>query len=501
MPPRFDHAPPGACAEDRLHAATFELVSNRPQASAYRLFSPRGKAAVIATLVVVASFALWSPASAAVVFNVALYAFVLISAAARIAFAAIGIAKRQASPPPAPTFAIMPTFTILLPLFREASSLSRLAAAIGRLDYPTAKLDVKLLLEAEDAETIAAARALGLDAKWDVIVVPKAAPQTKPKACNYGIAAARGALLVIYDAEDDPEPDQLRKAAAAFATAPPEVACLQARLAYYNARENWLTRLFALEYCLWFDAFLPGLQRLDLPIPLGGTSNIFRTEILRAIGGWDPFNVTEDADVGLRLARRGWRTELLDSTTWEEANCRVGNWLRQRSRWIKGYVQTWIVHIRRGDPDSGRPSLRGLIATHLFVGGTVVSALLNPGLSIVATARFFGFVPVGGPDAHASALFGASSALFSGLLLAGLFAQFALFLIAAFRRGLGGLAPWALLAPVYAVLTSIAAWKALLQLFTRPHYWEKTEHMISAFSPEYEQSRLATGDAARHFES
>ena len=204
--------------------------------------------------------------------------------------------------------------TVLLPLFDEADCLPQLATAMAALDYPKDKLDIKLVLEERDAATRAEAARLGLADKFDVIVVPASAPQTKPKACNFALAFARGDLVVIYDAEDQPAPDQLRKAAAAFAAGPPTLACVQARLNYYNADENWLTRLFSLEYALWFDSLLPALQKLRAPIPLGGTSNILRTDVLTAIGGWDPYNVTEDADLGLRMAASGVRDRRTDLT-------------------------------------------------------------------------------------------------------------------------------------------------------------------------------------------
>ena len=178
-------------------------------------------------------------------------------------------------------------------------------------------------------------------------VVPPSHPQTKPKACNFALRFARGEYLVVYDAEDRPEPDQLRKVVATFRRSPPNTACLQCRLNYYNVNENWLTRMFTLDYALWFDQMLPGLERLGMPIPLGGTSNHFRIDVLRELHAWDPFNVTEDADLGIRLGQKGYRVGIVDSTTFEEASCRAGQWMRQRSRWMKGYMQTLLVHTRR----------------------------------------------------------------------------------------------------------------------------------------------------------
>jgi hypothetical protein len=249
----------------------------------------------------------------------------------------------------------LPVYTILVPMYREPEVADKIMAAVTALDYPQDKLDVKLLLEEDDDLTrkkVAAVMA-GMPLCVEVIVcpaVPKGQPKTKPRACNWGLDRARGEYLVIYDAEDRPEPDQLKKAVATFrklkAAGKKRVVCLQAKLNYFNADQNYLTRFFTLEYTNWFDLFLPGLHAFRTPIPLGGTSNHFHTQILRSVGGWDSFNVTEDCDLGIRLARLGYGTEILDSTTWEEANSRAGNWLRQRSRWIKGYLQTHLVHSR-----------------------------------------------------------------------------------------------------------------------------------------------------------
>ena len=453
----------------RLDDAVFALARRHPEASAMHVLS-RGQSRIL--VVIVATFVLAcaaAPIATLTAVNMSLTVFFLAALALRVTLAAASLGRRDDAPPPLDDDAL-PVVTLVLPLFREADGLPGLAAAIARLDYPPDRLDVKLVLEADDAATVAAARRLGLDRRWDFVLVPDSAPKTKPKACNYALAEARGALLVIYDAEDEPEPDQLRKAAAAFAAGDARLACMQARLAFYNARENWLTRLFALEYCLWFDGLLPGLQRLGLPIPLGGTSNIFRTDVLRDVGGWDPFNVTEDADLGLRLARRGWRVEVLDSTTFEEANCRLGNWLRQRSRWIKGYMQTWLVHMREPATLVRNAGVRSLLTTQIFIGGTVLSALIAPPLFVAAA--FGAFVAPLFPESlrHLNLV----------TLIAGNATYAALAVAAPWRRGWGGLAPAALLSPAYWALTSLAAYKALWQLATRPHYWEKTDHMISA---------------------
>ncbi|MFN0025225.1 MAG: glycosyltransferase family 2 protein [Parvularculaceae bacterium] len=255
---------------------------------------------------------------------------------------------------------------------------------------------------------------------------------------------------------------------------------MQARLNFYNADENWLTRLFTLEYCLWFDHLLPALDRLGAPVPLGGTSNIFRTDALIEVGGWDPHNVTEDADLGLRLARRGYRTAVIDATTYEEANCRLPNWLRQRSRWMKGFMQTWLVH-RRGGAAS---NWRAVLSIDLFVGGTVIAALVNPLLWVASAAQW-----TTGASAEVF-LPGPAGVIAAASLAAGNLALILLAAAAPLRRGLGRLSPYSLLMPIYWLMMSAAAYVALFQLLTRPHYWEKTEHGLSKGARERRRSAL-----------
>ncbi len=272
----------------------------------------------------------------------------------------------------------LPVYTVLVPMYKEPDVLPILAAALRKMDYPRSKLDIKLVLEADDFATINAAKELALDSTFEIIRVPPSLPKTKPKACNYALQFARGQYLTIYDAEDKPDSDQFKKALVTFRKMGPNTACVQARLNYFNAEENWLTRMFTLEYSLWFDMFLPALDRLRIPIPLGGTSNHFELEKLRAVGVWDPFNVTEDADLGLRFAAMGYRVGVFNSVTYEEANSQLGNWIRQRSRWIKGHLQTWLVNMRDPVDLYRRVGFRGFCSLQLFIGGGILSALAYP---------------------------------------------------------------------------------------------------------------------------
>jgi cellulose synthase/poly-beta-1,6-N-acetylglucosamine synthase-like glycosyltransferase len=355
-------------------------------------------------------------------------------------------------------------------------------------DYPAELLDIKLVLEADDAETIAAAQAVSRRG-FEIIRVPDHGPRTKPKAANYALQFARGEYLVIYDAEDRPEPDQLLKAVAAFRAGARTLACVQASLNFYNADHGWLTKMFALDYALWFDMLLPGLDRIGMPMPLGGTSNHFRTEVLRDIGGWDAFNVTEDADIGIRLAQLGYRVSMIASTTYEEAPVALGAWLRQRSRWLKGYMQTWLVHMRDPLRLLRRAGLGGFLGFQLFIGGGIVFALVNP----LLWAAFLASLLLGwqAPDTfgHVPGI----SLLANNLLLT------YLAMISPGRRGRSDLAPWGLTVIAYWAMVSIAGYRALAQLVTKPFYWEKTTHGVTpGFS--YEQSeleKLALGERER----
>src|SRR5579859_2202640 len=289
-----------------------------------------------------------------------------------------------------------PSYTILCPLYREVEVVPQFVRAMQNLDYPANKLQILFLTEEDDAATRDAIASLGLPAHFSIITVPAGEPRTKPRACNFGLLRATGDYIVIYDAEDIPDPLQLKKAVLTFSTNGPDLACVQAKLNFYNPEQNLLTRWFTAEYSLWFDLTLPSLQRSGLPLPLGGTSNHFPAETLRVLGAWDPFNVTEDCDLGQRLARFHMRTAVLDSTTYEEANSRFKNWLRQRSRWIKGYMQTYLVYMRRPWQYLQPGRLREFIGLQLIIGGKTAVLLLNP-LMWLLLIVYFTFRPyVGG---------------------------------------------------------------------------------------------------------
>ncbi len=445
-------------------AAAFGLARLRPEMSAHIVIAKGQIAALGLAVALPIAIAVLAPAASwqelTALLSLAFLAGTLFRAALSL------ISPRANIVAPSIPETELPLYTVLVPLFREANMLAPLAQALGRLDYPKDKLDIKFVVEEDDAPTIAAARAIQSQGPFEIVAVPAGHPRTKPRACNYALHFARGAFTVIFDAEDRPEPDQLRKAVQAFAGNPASLACLQARLNFYNASENWLTKLFALDYALWFDMLLPALDRLGVPMPLGGTSNHFRTDILRELGGWDPFNVTEDADLGIRIAQLGRRVAMLDSTTFEEAPNRLDVWLKQRSRWMKGYMQTWLVHTRRPLALARSAGLKGFLAFHFFIGGSVAAALAAPLLWLTFAISLF--------TEQATARDVSLSSLAAGNLL-----LTALAIASPFRRGRRELAPYGLSVAVYWSMISAAAWRGLAQLATNPFLWEKTAHGIS----------------------
>ncbi len=365
-----------------------------------------------------------------------------------------------------------PAYTVLCPLYHEKNIVPQFVKAMQALDYPQDCLQVLFLTEQDDRETRAAIRAMNLPANFEVLIVPQGTPKTKPRACNYGLTKVSGEYCVIYDAEDIPDPLQLKKAVLTFASNDVNVACVQARLNFYNSGQNLLTRWFTAEYSLWFDLILPGLQRLGFSLPLGGTSNHFRISALKALGGWDSYNVTEDADLGLKLVKYGFKTIMLDSTTYEEANSQILSWIRQRSRWIKGYMQTYLVHTRHPLKTLRQGKVKDLLSLHLFIGAGSVVLLINPVMWCMFAAYLI-WRPV---DLYHQ-LF-PWPILYAGMLcfLVGNFLPVYVSMIACVKREQYSLVKWCLLLPLYWILASVAAFMAGYELIKSPHKWHKTQH-------------------------
>ncbi len=455
-------------------AAAFGLMRQAPERSAATLRPVRlgVKVALAAGLPLTAALVL-APAATALAVQ-ALLSLVFLS------WIALRLAGCFYAPPDAPAPALddreLPLYAILVPLYREAASLPGLVTALGALDYPPEKLDIKLVVEADDSLTRDAIAALALPSHMEEVAVPAVGPRTKPKALNMALPFARGRFVAIFDAEDLPEPDQLRRALATFRAGGPELACVQARLAIDNGAESWISGHFAAEYAGQFDVLLPVLAALGLPILLGGTSNHFRRDVLEAVGGWDPFNVTEDADLGVRLARVGYTTAVIAATTYEEAPVHIGAWIGQRTRWLKGWAQTILVHGRRPRAllrDLGPGATLGLA---VLTAGPFAAALVHP--ICLALLLHDGVRGVLGlpRESMAEVL---AAALATTTLIAGYAGTAWASTVGVRRRGLA--LRWRIIfsIPLYWLLLSLAAWRALVELMRRPHHWQKTEHGVS----------------------
>ncbi|QXT39125.1 glycosyltransferase family 2 protein [Gymnodinialimonas ceratoperidinii] len=390
-------------------------------------------------------------------------------------FSAFAQALRGATgPPPAassePRFLHQPTVTLLVPLLREPEVAGALVDRLRRINYPRERLDVILVVEADDPLTLAALRGRSLPAWMRAVIVPSGSPQTKPRALNYALNYARGDIVGIYDAEDRPEPDQISRVVQRFGEVPPTVACLQGQLDYYNARHNWLSRLFTVEYAAWFRVLLPGVQRMGLVVPLGGTTVFLRRNVLEEVGAWDAHNVTEDAELGLRLTRAGYATEIVETTTFEEANAAALPWIKQRSRWLKGYLMTWGAAMRR--PAVLRAELGPWRFWWLQIqfGGAVLGFLTAPLLWSFMLKPFGVWHPmdvVMSPFAYG---------VLATIMLTGLFGSVAISIYACRVAHLRHLRPITPLVEPYYLFGTIAAWIGLFELMARPFFWAKTTH-------------------------
>jgi len=455
--------------------STQSLLEARPHESAHVVVSGAQKATLIfAVVAIVVCAVIWPMPTMVTLVGICSFFYLIVSIYKfRLTLKALG-GHLETDVTDAQIDAIdermLPVYTILVPLYKEAGIVERLVRDINALDYPRTRLDVKLLCEEDDEQTIDKIRDLDLPPHFHLVVVPDSQPKTKPKACNYGLMLSIGHYCVIFDAEDRPDPDQLKKAVIAFDEVNPNVVCVQAKLNHFNQDQNLLTAWFANEYSMHFELVLPAMGAAESPIPLGGTSNHFITSKLRELGAWDPFNVTEDADLGIRLHREGYRTAMIDSTTLEEANSNVANWIRQRSRWNKGYIQTWLVHMRNPIGLLSQTGIRGFTSFNLTMGSAFL-LLINPIFWALTTLYILtqaGFIQ----QLFPGIVFYAASAM----LFVGNFVFVYLNVAGSLHRGEFGLTRTALLSPLYWGLMSWAAWKGFIQLFTNPFYWEKTEH-------------------------
>lgn len=370
----------------------------------------------------------------------------------------------------------LPVYSVLVALYQEENQINDLICSLSKLDWPKSKLEIKLICEGDDLACINAIKATIQGPPFELIIVPPSLPRTKPKALNFAFPLCTGRYLVLYDAEDRPHPHQLREAYSRFCNEEKNIACLQAPLVIHNAEQGWLTSLFAIEYSALFSGLLPTLAKWKTPIPLGGTSNHFRRSALEYVGAWDPYNVTEDADLGIRLSRMGFLTGTLNSPTYEEAPSSLGSWIRQRTRWFKGWLQTWLVHMRNPSKLHKDLGWYNTFIFHAVITGMIVSALTHP-LFLISLASSLYYIAVT-PEVEAFyfilAIVDISNILFGYIA----------FSVLAWRTlpvsGLASLRPKLIGVPVYWLLISVAAWRAMWHLIQRPFEWEKTTHVLTS---------------------
>jgi glycosyltransferase XagB len=392
-------------------------------------------------------------------------------------FASVGIlralacavpVRETALPPSGQDINIVPVWTLLIALYDEADSVPSLLAALSKLTWGDGQLDVIFACEIDDTPTLEALTTLQNTHDFRIVRVPKGGPRTKPNALQTALPFARGRFISVYDAEDRPDPNQLRAAFHAFATGPSDLAVVQAPLVAWNHTESWIARQFALDYAIWFRVMLPALSRLSGVLPLGGTSNHFRTEALIASGGWDPYNVTEDADLGIRLGRLGYRAALITPPTLEEAPPRVGAWVKQRGRWIQGHIQTVSVHLREPLSLAKALNWRGLSSLALGLGIGPLSALCTVPLSACLIAGVLG---------RDTAPLNAMTTIMMAL---GILCHVLACVVGAQRDGRLALLTSCVTLPLYYSLQSLAACRAIWRVVFTPTIWDKTDHGCAA---------------------
>jgi len=468
--------------EKYVKSAVFDLLNRDPDSSALVTFTPKQLIIIFLILGLITTALFLSFINTTIIINILVSSFFLVAIVFKLFLALTGskfelfqvVSKKEVK---ALNNDDLPIFTIHLPVYKEDKLIRKLIWNLQSLDYPREKLDIKLLIEEDDDKTLNAVRDLDFPAIFEVVIVPFHMPKTKPKACNYGLHFSRGKYLTIYDAEDIPDQDQLKKVVRLFQKLPAHFICIQCALNYFNRNENVLTRMFTLEYSYWFDYMLPGLDTLNIPIPLGGTSNHFKLENLRELGGWDPFNVTEDADLGIRAFAKGYKVALVNSTTYEEANNEPFNWIRQRSRWIKGYMQTYLVHMRNPKRLIETIGWRGFLGFNFFIGATPLTFLVYPLLLLL----FISYLIF---DLKNMRTIFPDWVLYISIfnLVIGNVLMIYVNMLAVFKRRYYELILFSLVNPLYWLLHSISAYKGLWQLITKPFYWEKTNHGLSKVS-------------------
>lgn len=468
-----------AGADRRVKATVDALFEARPDFSARTVLTGRQGFWAGAMTSGVIALLFGAPAIAGAVLHLTLSLLYLAALCLRMAALVHGRRSRRARQGPAALPAVsgeepLPAYTVMVALYREAEVAAQLIGSLERLDWPRARLDIKLVCEADDMETLSAIRALQPPRHFEIVEVPPMAPRTKPKALSYALSGVRGDYVAIFDAEDRPHPGQLKEAYHTFRAAPADVACLQAPLVIANMRQSFTSALFALEYAALFRRMLPILARYRMPLPLGGTSNHFRIGPLKAVGGWDPFNVTEDADLGMRLYRLGYRSATIRRQTLEDAPTTGAVWLGQRTRWFKGWLQTWLVLMRDPARTIEEMGFAAFATFQLLIGGMLISALSHPLILVFIATSALAMLQ---KPAETIGLFEAILFIIDVTNILGSYTAFvtlgATTMTAHERKMVGN--RW-MGVPLYWMMTSLAAWKAVVELRCKPFFWNKTPH-------------------------
>lgn len=458
------------CKDYLTDNSTDELYKKSPNNSAKEIMYDKNSKFIFSSICLLVLFGLFEPLLF-VSFAWSINIFYTTAVISKIYFIASGYFSERAEKhkrQPVGEIRKHPVYSILIPLFREnEKTLKRLINSISKLNYPKEKLDVKLITESDDVSTINNIIKLAPPNYFEIIKVPYSLPRTKPKACNYAISFCKGEFVTIYDAEDEPDVEQLNKVLQIYNNDKErKIGAVQARLTYYNKYENYITKCFTIEYYSWFDMMLYGLHYNNFPIPLGGTSNHFRLNTLKSLYNWDPYNVTEDADLGVRLYFKNYQTKLVDSYTYEEATVGLEQWLKQRVRWIKGYMQTFIVYSRNILPTIKKFGFKKYCGFFYFVAAPAIVFITAPLLAIYGMYHYF-----------FSNIISSSLQIFSFINLAGsFFVHTVLGVYIASRNKWYKMLFSSFFFGFYWLLHCIAAPLALVQLILKPHHWNKTEH-------------------------
>lgn len=412
-------------------------------------------------------------------FGVNLYIFIALVFRLFLAVTGLFIKQNNIAPTRMATDDELPIYSIMVAIYKEnETTLSNLVKNLDRLDYPKEKLDIKIVLEEDDIETIEIFKKLRIASYYEIIVVPPGGPKTKPKACNYALKFVRGEYVTVFDAEDDPDPNQLRYVYSVYKEADErgetDIACYQCRLNFYNSKENFFTKMFTLEYSYWYELIMPALDLYNMPIPLGGTSNHFKTKFLHEMLAWDPYNMTEDADLGLRISQLGYRTKMLPPHTLEEAPVEFINWIKQRTRWNKGHMQTLLVHNRHPFKLIKKIGLKNYLSFNFLIMGGIAMSLSYITYSIIMLLSYIFDTKL------EHAVFTEFMRLFGEVnLIMGTVVVVIMIFIASLKAKLYDLSHYSFASPFYWLFIGMACYRALFQLIFQPFKWEKTQHGVS----------------------